>query len=905
MLERLSQRLRDLIRKKKRETELDEELGFHLQQVIARNLREGMSPEEARYAALREFGGVEQAREECRDAHSAWMLGELWQDLRYGARMLRKTPVFTAITILTLAVGIGANTAVFSILHGLLLRDLPVTRPSELVRINLEQPIAGKEANIFAIPWVMYQELRRRQNAFTDLGALLFSAVGMRDKEGSQRPHQSALLTGNAFELLGVKPYLGRLLAPEDDVSGGPTTGWPIVLSYGFWNEEFGGDPQVLGKTIEISNTVVTVVGVTRPEFEGLLPGEKIKAYLPFSILEILYRNIDLKSPVSRAFCIPIGRLKPGVAVSQANAELALFREELLKGFVPPNSFPPNFAEKATLAAGSFQTGFDSFWRRGYRRSLSLMQGLVAVTLFLCCVNVGGLMMSKAYARRAEFAIRAAMGASRSRLLRQYLTESLMIAALGAALGAAAAWSGNRLMLGFFMDPMRQNGLEITPDNSILAVSAVFAVLATLVFGVWPAWRASRSDPGSLIKSRGGPQGKARRAGRIFIPIQIALSLALVGSAGLLTRSLIQIRSESVGFDIGQVTITCPQFHLLPQQKEPLLDVYYRMLDRLEQLPGLESVTAVWYTPMTTLKAVSAFQAVTSGPNPPDDPQMALNDVGPGYFRTMGIPLLTGREFERRERDRDVCILNRSAAAQLFPRQAAIGQYVKSNDPKRFPQGMTCRVVGVAEDAKYASAGEPAPRTIYFPLNREMACGAGPYGNLVFMLRTTSPAIAMKSYRKALSEIAPSTPLLKFVTLQQQMDYSLGSQRLITTMCTLFGGLALFLSAIGLYGLLSSSVAQRTAELGVRIALGARRGTVLTMILSDALTLFAAGAVPGLLMLVFSVRLFQGFLYGVSPFDPLTIIATVGLLGAVSLLAALLPALRAASIDPMRALRAE
>jgi predicted permease len=514
-------------------------------------------------------------------------------------------------------------------------------------------------------------------------------------------------------------------------------------------------------------------------------------------------------------------------------------------------------------------------------------------------VNVSGLMTSSIYARQHEFAVRMAMGAGRWRLVRQYLTESFVIATAGAALGAVAAWYGNRLLLTFFIDPNYQEGLQITPDRTVFWITSLFAVLATLLFGAAPAWRAGRSDPGALLKSRTALGGRKRIAGRAFVPIQVALSVTLVASAGLLSRSLIRIRSEQVGFDISHITITCSQFYNLPQKGDALLDLYQRMVDRLEQLPGIQSVAATWYTPMTNSMATATFQITTGGEGPSEDSRLAWNDVGPGYFRTMQIGILAGREFERNERDRNVCILNKSAASHLFPQQEAIGQYVRSNDLQRFPKGAACRVIGVAQDAKYASAREQAPRTIYFPLNRESG------GALVFLMRSDSEAAVIAAYRKALAEIAPTTPLLRFATLQQQMDDSLGAQRLITLMSQLFGGLALFLSALGLYGLLSSSVAQRTGEIGVRIALGAQRGAILRMIAYEALRYLAAGILLGGLALLFTVRLIQGLLYGVSPFDPTILFATVGLLGGVILVAAFIPALRAATVDPMRALRME
>jgi len=895
----LWRRLLFYLRRDRFDRELEEEMKFHLEMKAGANLTAGMSPEEACYASQRQFGNLTLLKEMSRETWGFRSLEALRQDFRYGLRILRKRTVFCLTAVLTLAVGIGANTAIFTLLHGLFLRGLPAPRPSELARINLIGPLPGSESAETGIPWRMYQQLRLRQRSFTDLSALTIGRVNIRDGEGVLRMYNAVLPTGNAFEVLGVKPHLGRLLTPADDVRGGPSMGWTAVLSHGFWRERFGGDPQIIGKQIEISNSIVTVVGITPPEFQGLFPGERPKIYLPLRFLTILSGKADLDSPTSLFFCRPIGRLKPGISLAQANAEMAVYQPELIRDFISPDQFYPPFIEKARLTVNSARNGLGSFWGRQSLQPLLLMQGLVAVVLLLCCVNVGGLMMSTVYARRHEFAVRMAMGAGRWRLIRQYLTESFVIAAAGALLGAAAAWYGNNLLLTFFIDPNGQEGLQITPDGTVYWVTSLCAVLTTLLFGAAPAWHAGRSDPGILLKSRTAPGGRRRTAGRAFIPIQVALSMALVASAGLLSRSLIRIRSEQVGFDIGHITITCPQFHNLPQKGDALLDLYQRMVDRLEQSPGIQSAAATWYTPMTNSMATATFQAMTGGATSPEDSRLAWNEVGPGYFRTMQTGILAGREFERNERDRSVCVLNKSAASHLFPRQEAVGQYVRSNDTQQFPKGATCRVIGVAQDAKYASARQQAPRTIYFPLNREFG------GNFVFLMRSDSEATAIAAYRRALAEIAPMTPLLRFATLEQQMDDSLGAQRLITLMSQLFGGLALFLSALGLYGLLSSSVAQRTGEIGVRIALGVLRGAVLRMILYEALLLLAAGILLGSIALLLTVRLIQGMLYGVSPFDPTTLIATAGLLGSVILVAAIIPALRAASVDPMWALRME
>jgi putative ABC transport system permease protein len=827
------------------------------------------------------------------------MLESWYRDFVLGFRGLRKSPVFCLTAILTLAIGIGANTAVFTLLYGLLLRSLPVTAPQQLARISLVNP--GESRAMPFIRYQMLQQLRRQQSSFVDISAWTSTAVAVEDREGALREYVSAgLVSGNSFELFGIRPYVGRLIASSDDVRGGPAAGWPVVLSYGFWKDRFGGNAQVIGTPLEIGNTVVTVVGVTPPSFQGVWPGVDPKLYLPIQYLPVLAGRDDLNSPTSSTWCSAIGRLKPGVSFDAANAEIAVYQQQLLQEFSPAEYARQPLFRSARLTVESARTGLPTFFGRTYSAPLYLMQGLVAIVLLLCCVNVSGLMLSKIHERQHEFALRTALGAGRTRLMRQYLTESFVIACAGAALGSTMAWNGSGLLLQFFRDPNMLFGMSVQPDHTVFLVTALFAVLTTLFFGILPAWKAGRSDPGSLLKSRTAAQ--QRIGGRVFVAIQISLSLVLVAVATLLSQSLIRLRGEHTGFDLNHVTIQTPPFHLLRQQAEARLDFYQRMVDRIEQAPGVQSAAVTWYTPMTGDQATAWFQAPTRAASAPENMRMAYNDVGPGYFRTMKTTILEGREFEKQERDRSVCILNQAAAGFLFPRQAPLGGYVRSTDVKQFPEPVTCRVIGVAEDAKFGSLREPPPRTIYFPVTKDTV---GKAGNLVFLMNAPSKAQAIAGYREALRAIAPTIPLVLFATLQEQMDASLGSERAIALLSTFFGGVALFLSAIGLYGMLSSSVTQRTGEIGIRVALGAPRGAVLRMVLSDALRLVGVGLLLGTVALLFTVQSVKHMLYGVSAFDPTTLLATAALLTIVALIAGLIPALRAASIDPLQAMRSE
>ena len=832
------------------------------------------------------------------------MLDSWLRDIFHGFRSLRKNPILSLTAVLTLTLGIGANTAIFTLLYGLVLRSLPIPDAFHLVKVGMASAAEpdSEQSNSF-MPYRMLQGLRERQSSFRDLSAWDGDQVLMKDNEGAVRGYFAVTVSGNAFDLLGVQPYRGRLIATYDDVRGGPKGGWPVVLSYGFWNEFYSRDPNIVGKQIKISDVPVTIVGITPPDFHGVWPGNEPKMYVPMQIETVLAKRQDLLDGPDSGFTVSVvGRLKPGVTLQQANTELALLQKDLFTRFIPAKYQHIPYVEKAYLTAGSARSGLPTYVSRTYSKPLYLMQGLVGVVLLLCCVNIGGLMMARIAARQREFAVRAAVGASSWRLLRQYLTESFIIAIAGSSIGAIAAWYGSGFLLHFFRDPMMFESMSIHPDKAIFWMTILFAGLTTLLFGTLPAWRAARTDPGLLLKSRTAMGGRRHIAGRLFVPIQVAMSLALVVLASLLSQSVIRLRTENTGFDLDHVTIQTSPMHLLEKKGEAKLDLYQRMVDRLMEMPAVDAAAATSQTPMTGEKITADFVAVTDGPNPPEDTQMPYNDVGPGYFRTMRTRIIAGREFEKNERELNVCILNQSAAAFLFPNQQPLGRYVRSRNTQEFPDQIACRVIGLAEDAKFFDLRQSPPRTIYLPLSTKRIDNLG---NLVFLIHTPTKPQAIAAFRRAISEVAPTVPLVIFVTLREQMDAALGSQELITLLANFFGILALLLSALGLYGLLSAGLAQRTSEIGVRIALGAMRKTVLRMVLQEALELLAWGLLLGAVALFFTMRFAAAMLHGVSAYDPATLVSVAATLVIVTILAAMVPALRAATLDPIEALRAE
>lgn len=883
--------------------DLEEEMRVHTEMEAEDRLAAGVSEREARRLARLKTGNALVAIEKVRDGEWITVFEGWYLDFVFGLRGLKKNPVFAASAVLTLALGIGVNAAVFSFLYGLVLRDIPTRAPSELVELGFDSTSNASGVRATYLPYRIFDGLRHEITSFNGISGWQQWTVSMQENEGSLRQSMAALVTGNAFEVIPMRPYMGRLLAPFDDGRDGSGQGWPVVLSYGFWSDQYGKDPRIVGKKIRVSGALATVVGVMPPDFKGVWPGTDIKIYLPLEFVNILAKQDVLNDPNSLFGPQVIGRLKPGVSVSRANAELARLKKSLLARFIPVKFLHLPYFEGVYTKVVSVRHGLPTYITRVYAKPLYLMQGLVGLVLLLCCVNVSGLMMSRIYSRKREFAVRTALGARTWRLVRQYLTESFVIALAGSALGALLAWRGCEIMLHFFRDPMMGSAMSVHPDRSMLYITGLLAVLTTLLLGALPAWRAGRSDPGELLKSRSSLGGKRQIAGRTFVPVQIALSLVLVVLASLLSQSVWKLRAEKTGFDIDHVTIQNAPLYLLNLKGEAMLNLYQRLIDRLDEMPGVRAASATSRTSMTGEDVMSRFQALGSGALPMENAPLAFDDVAPGYFETMKIQIVSGRAFTKAERRLNVCVLNQSAAGFLFPREPALGQYVRTMDEKQFPEGTTCRVVGIAADAKFSDVRQGSPRTIYFPASLERFDKH--IGNMVFLINSDSKEQAIAGFRKALAEYAPDVPLVIFVTLREQMDAALGSQELITLLSDFFGMMALLLSALGIYGLLSSSVAQRTPEIGMRVALGADRGLVLRTIMREALGMLGWGMLAGAIALGFAVHFVAAMLHGVSIFDPLTLVGVAVLLTVITFAAAFVPAFRAATLDPMVALRAE
>ena len=869
-------------RRRAREAELAEELRAHLSMAAQTRMERGADQQEAEHAARREFGNVSLVKELTRDAWGGRWLGDLLDDARYGLRMLRKNPGFTSVAVLTLALGIGSNTAVFSLIDALLLRSLAVPAPRELVRISFGPP--GTEG---PLPGPMFDRLRERQSAFTDLFAWTNAPMVLTEKD-AVRPITGAYATGSAFPTLQLKPRLGRLLDWRDDRPGS-SNGIAAVISEAFWVEHFGGDPRVLGQPITVDGGTATIVGVMPRSFNGITVDYAPQVVLPFAIDAALH---------GESWFFGMGRLKPGVGFAQAKANLSTIAPDVLKESLPSNYQRVDHLRNGILSLTPGRTG-NSPLGEIYGRELWTLQALVGLLMIICCANLASLELSRTLDRRHELVVRSALGAGRLRLVRQLVAESAILALTGAAAGMVLSQWMSALLVRYIEQSDFPVFLDLRPDAATFAATIALSTLTVILTGALPALSLTRVDTEEMLRS--GAQRTVARKRHPFaaslLPVQVALSLLLQSLALLFATSTGKLLRMDPGFRVKGITLFDVDFERRPEKGEARLDLYRRMLEALRQAPGVEAASVIAARPLGE-NGMAESAAPVEG-NGPETKHLFKNVVGPEYFATAGTRVLAGREFSKFDRfgQAPVCILNQGAASFFFPRQNALGKHVRSTDDAK---GYGCEVIAVVADAKYLSLREPASPTIYYPYEQLPNFNWGG-----FITRSNDSSGAVSAFKNALSRVAPDTPLLPPVTMQRQLEDSIGKERLTAALSLFFGGLALLLTSMGLYGLESQRVARRTAEIGLRMALGAQTKDMLWFILREAALIFAVG-VPIGLALTFAASHFIGAqLYEISPLDPRIYFAAVMTLLGAGFLASSIPARRAMNVDPMVALRYE
>jgi len=884
--------------------ELAAEMREHIDEKTEQLMRGGMSREDAEHAARRAFGNSTVIEQRSREVWQWPRLESVWADVRYALRQLRKSPGFAVTAVLTLALGIGANTGIFTLMHALLLKSLPIPEPDRLVRIalDIDSPngvVSDQPLNVFLL-----QSIQRHAKSLS--GAFGWSSYDFVLKEDTGlRIYSGAVVSGNAFQVLGILPAAGRLLTPEDDQRGGGPDGWAAVISHRFWQQHYHADASIIGRHITLSGHSVTIVGVAPEGFEGVLVAMHPDFYLPLEYEPVMRGAGSLLRQPGNLWLSIWARLRPGISREAAAAEMTSIYRVAMDETLPPAVRHIAVVERSSFGVRPGGTGWSDL-RAQYSRPLLLLQILVGVVLLVCCVNLAGLCLARASTREHEFAIRGALGAVRSRLMQQLLVESLLLAICGGALAVVFAWATDRYLLQFLANREAAESLSVRPDLPALLVTAGCAVLCALLFGMAPGWLASHvSIEPALRRSSHSIAGKDNLVQRVFVPVQVALTLALVVVAAMLSATVSHLRTIHPGFQVENVLLIPSDLDKLPQKGLDLVHLYRRMILRMEQLPGVDSASVAESTPLRGQGQTAIFTSGTSAKPAIDFANRYwVNDVGTGYFATLGTKMLAGRDFSGEDADANTCILNRSAAKALFPGSSATGQSLRRSDRSMNSGKATtrdCQVIGVVEDAKYTSLREPAPPTVYLPFGMN----TDRLSSMYFVVHASTLAEARAAWLKALHELAPGSPETEPIAFSDQFNDSIARERLLSVLSGFFAALALVLSGIGMYGLMASYVTRRTTEIGVRMALGATRGGIFALVMRQVAVLLLLGSAAGGCLAVFAARSIRTFLFDVNAGNPATFAGAVLILAAAGFAAAMLPARRAVAIEPMQALRAE
>jgi predicted permease len=898
LLPRLSSLWRNLLHKARREQELAEELDAYLEMLVEQKINEGFDPAEARRAALIELGGREQVKEQVRKVSMGHQIETLWQDLRYGVRTLRRNPGFAIVAVLTLALGIGANTAIFSLIDAVLLKLLPVERPEQLY---LVQNVGPRNLNAGAPPYPCFEQFRERAQSFTGLAAFTTHSPKLRI-DGRLEEVSGQVVSGNYFSLLGVRAALGRTLGPADDTipGRGGTDGLVAVISHNYWTRRFGRDPAVIGKVVQLGAEPVTIIGVTPPEFYGLFPGAEINITLP-----MMTAGAEMLTEKAAWWFHAVGRLKPEVPVERARAELDTIFHAYMDGKGLNNEMRREFFARIDLAPAS--RGLHTL-RRQFSRPLQALMAIVALVLLIACANVANLLLARAAARRKEFAVRLAMGASRLRLVRQLLTESLLLVALGGLLGLVFARWGSAFLAGFFATGRERLFVNLPLDYRVLLFTAGVALLTGLIFGLAPALQATRVDPNPALKDGAVTATRARsRFGKSLAVAQVALSLPLLVGAGLFLRTLHNLRNVDAGFRPEGVLTMRVQPVGAAYSGERLANLWKEMTARVERLPGVRSVSLSSLSPLDGRDRGIEVEVSGFTPRTVQDKEIRMNQVSPGYFQTFGIALKQGHSFTEADSENapKVALLNEAAARFYFGDRSPLGARVQSDNHPPGEPPPSYEIVGVVQDARTQNLREPDTRLMYLPVApvhdrlRSLTLAARVAG------RPADLTNAISQELRALQVAGGDILLTNVTTLNGLVDQSLLQERLVATLSLFFGLLALLLACMGLYGVMGYDVARRTHEIGIRMALGAQGSDVLRMVMRETTLLVVIGLVIGLATAFATTRLIESLLFGLTATDTLTIALGTLLLLAVAALAGWLPARRAARVDPMVALRYE
>ena len=886
-----------------RDDELDEELRAHLDLLAEAHQRRGLSRADAELAARRDFGGLAQTKESYREQRGLPVLDTLLQDLRYAIRMWRRAPGFSLVVVLVLALGIGATSAIFNIVEALFLRTLPVADPSRLVYLSIESPRGSDDA--FSVP--DYLAYRDQNHVF----AAMFASGGTMparmivDGAGTIQVESvnAERVSGKFFSVLGVEPAIGRLLNDEDDRADRP--GAVVTISYAFWRRRFGLDPQILGRTLTLNDTPMTIVGVTPPGFFGFEIGSMPDLWYPLQMVPaVAHIDPGRLRDTGWTWLRLLGRLQSGISPSHARAEIdVLFQRSIqdqagrleARGALTPRERRAMVERRIELHSGA--AGWSRF-REPLTAPLVIVMIAVGILLVIACANVANLMLARAASRQKETAVRLALGAGRRRIVRQHLTESLLLAAAGGTAGVAIARWGAQLLLVAL--PQTQFTFDVSVSMRLLLFTAAVSAVTVVLFGLVPALRSTRVDVASRMKSETAGTTANRSSlvlNRVLVVTQVALSLLLLVGAGLFVRTLQNLEGIDTGFDRDRViTFRIDSGGYAAERRN---DLYRRVLARLTTLPGVRTASV---SSFGLLSDDGWGQRITIPDYVPRrDENMRVNGqiVGPRFFETIGTPLVSGRDFtdqdaQPRDRRRGVAIVNETMAHRFFDGRDAIGLRFGT------PSGDSMEIIGVARDIKYSTLRDAAPPTFYVPVFQAAVAGT------TFIVRTAAAsAKPAETLRRAVRDVDPAVLVHAVRPLDELVNASVARERFVAQLASVFGLLALVLASTGLYALISYSVTRRRADIAIRMALGAARSRVIRMVLGEDLGLLAAGFAVGLPAAIAASRLVETLLFGVTATDPATIVMASAVMTGVGVAAGYLPARRASREDPLIALRSE
>jgi len=850
---------------------------------------------------LRRTAGV---KDGMREVGWETMLETMWQDVRYAARTLRRSPGFTAVAVLSLALGIGANTAIFTLINALMLRSLPVSHPEQLVELLSRYP---GEPRLSSFSWRHYEHFRDHNQSFSELLATSRARFQVAGEGIAPETIDGEYVAGNFFTSLGMRPALGRVINGQDDQLESPTAA-SAVVSWSYWTNRLHADPAIVGKAIILNGAPATIVGVAPQEFFGLQVGMRPSVWLPMAMEPMLQkpsRRMDGSLGVGM-----LGRLRPGVTIEQALAEMKVLDRYRLEDFAKSRSAA--FARDFTIELEPAAAGFAAL-RDRFAASLLVLMALVALLLLIACTNVAGLLLARAAARQHEMALRVSLGAGRVRLVRQALTESLLLAAMGGALGVALASLGAgtlvRVVLSGreFLRLQQRIEIQVQPDLQVLLFTITIAVLTAVLFGAAPAWHALITAPVSSLRTHGAAaETRSRRLfGKGLVVGQIAWSIVLLSAAGLFAQHLSNLRNQDLGFQRRSLLLVTLDATSSGYPRDQLFTPYQQLLGRLAEVPAVRAVTLSGVTPISGAGA-SRFISVEGFAESPDARRyVPLNWVGPRYFETFGTPLLAGRDFAFTDKGGPpVAIVNQAMARYYFGDRDPIGGRFQLVGPSSSgitgaPPDQAYTIIGVVGDAKYMDLRETPSRTIYLNAFQERSM----FVNELALKTSGRPAAVTDEVRRIVREELKTVSIARVTTMDDLIDASVVSERVIATLSAFFGGLGASLAALGLYGLLAYTVTRRTNEIGIRMALGATRAHVSRMVFKGALGLVCAGLVIGVPLGVLSRRAATRIVtdLSVESLWPLAL-ATATML-AIALVAAYVPTRRAASVEPIGALR--